>query len=411
MFLSILLTGGAGVWAFVVLLQKLYYICQPSEALIFAGLRSTTGSGKKVGYRTVRGGSALRIPLLEEVMRLDLSNMIIDLQVESAYSRGGIPLNVSGVANIKISGDEPGIHNAIERLIGKSQDEIRHIAKETLEGNLRGVMASLTPEQLNEDKVTFARTLLEEAEDDLQKLGLVLDTLQIQNISDDVLYLDSIGRKQLVELKRDSRIAEAEAKSQSAVKRAENERITSLRRLDKDLAIATANSNKRIQDALTRRDALVAEEEARIGAELARAEAELPVQEQRIKQVLQQLEADVIAPAESECQTMMAEAKGEAATIIEQGRSQAEGLSDLVESLKRSGSDAKRLFVLQKLEPLLKMLSDTVQPIEVEEVNLIGEREGQSSLSIATLLKQLQVSTGFRLPEEILSEDSSDSVN
>jgi flotillin len=253
--------------------------------------------------------------------------------------------------------------------------------------------------------VTFARTLLEEAEDDLQKLGLVLDTLQIQNISDDVLYLDSIGRKQLVELKRDSRIAEAEAKSQSAVKRAENERITSLRRLDKDLAIATANANKRVQDALTKRDALVAEEEARIGAELARAEAELPVQEQRIKQVIQQLEADVIAPAESECQTMMAEAKGEAATIIEQGRSQAEGLRDLVESLKRSGSDAKRLFLLQKLEPLLTMLSDTVQPIAVEEVNLIGEREGQTNLSIATLLKQLQSSTGFRLPEEMTHKD------
>ena len=73
---------------------------------------------------------------------------------------------------------------------------------------------------------TFARTLLEEKEDDLQKLGLVLDTLQIQNISDDVRYLDSIGRKQLVELKRDSRIAEAEATSQSAVKQAENARIT-----------------------------------------------------------------------------------------------------------------------------------------------------------------------------------------
>ena len=184
-------------------------------------------------------------------MRLDLSNMIIELRVENAYPKGGIPLNVAGVANIKISGDEPGIHNAIERLIGKTQDEIRHIAKETLEGNLRGVMASLTPEQLNEDKVTFARTLLEEAEDDLQKLGLVLDTLQIQNISDDVRYLDSIGRKQLVELKRDSRIAEAEAASQSAVKQAENERITSLRRLDKDLAVATANAQKRIKDALT----------------------------------------------------------------------------------------------------------------------------------------------------------------
>ena len=398
MFFAVGLTGAAGLWAFVVLLRQLYYICQPSEVLIFAGLGKTTGDGRKVGYRTVRGGSALRIPVLEEVMRLDLSNMIIELRVENAYSKGGIPLNVAGVANIKISGDEPGIHNAIERLIGKSQDDIRHIAKETLEGNLRGVMASLTPEQLNEDKITFARTLLEEAEDDLQKLGLVLDTLQIQNISDDVRYLDSIGRKQLVELKRDSRIAEAEATSQSAVKQAENARITSLRRLDKELAIATANAQKRIKDALTRRDALVAEVDAQVGAELARAEAELPVQEERLKQVMQQLEADVIAPAESECETMMADAKGAAASIVEQGRSQAEGLQELVTSLKRSGSDAKRLFLLQKLEPLLTMLSDTVQPIEVEEVSLIGERDGQMNLSIATLLRQLQDSTGLRLP-------------
>ena len=400
MFVAIGLTGAAGLWAFIILLRQLYYICQPSEVLIFAGLRRDTGSGQTVGYRTVRGGSALRIPVLEEVMRLDLSNMIIDLRVENAYSKGGIPLNVSGVANIKISGDEPGIHNAIERLIGKSQEEIRHIAKETLEGNLRGVMSSLTPEQLNEDKVTFARTLLEEAEDDLQRLGLVLDTLQIQNISDDVRYLDSIGRKQLVELKRDSRIAEAEAKSQSAVKQAENQRITDLRRLDKDLAIATANAEKRTTDALTRRAALIAEVEASVGAELARAEAELPVQTERIKQVTEQLQADIVAPAESECQTMMAEAKGEAATIIEQGRSQADGLRDLVESLKRSGDDAKRLFLLQKLEPLLTMLSDTVQPVEVEEVSLVAEKSAGSTLTIATLLKQLQQSTGLKLPIE-----------
>ena len=121
------------------------------------------------------------------------------------------------------------------------------------------------------------------------------------------------------------------------------------------------------------------------------------MQEERIKQVTEQLEADVIAPAESLCQTMRAEAKGEAATIVEQGRSQAEGLQDLVESLKRSGNDAKRLFLLQKLEPLLTMLSETVQPVEVEEVTLIGEREGQNNLALGTLLRQLQESTGIQL--------------
>merc|ERR1711934_427485 len=139
--------------------------------------------------------------------------------------------------------------------------------------------------------------------------------------------------------------------------------------------------------------------EAKVGAELARAEAEIPVQQERIKQVTEQLQADVIAPAESDCKTMMAAAKGQAATIVEQGRSQAEGLQELVESLKQSGDDAKRLFLLQKLEPLLTMLSDTVQPIKVEEVSLIGERKGGTSLSFATLLRQFQDSTGIRLPQ------------
>ena len=106
---------------------------------------------------------------------------------------------------------------------------------------------------------------------------------------------------------------------------------------------------------------------------------------------------------------MMAAAKGEAATIIEQGRSQAEGLRDLVESLKQSGDDAKRLFLLQKLEPLLTMLTDTVQPVEVEEVSLVGEKAGGSTLMIATLLKQLQQSTGIKLP--IKSAESIDNVD
>ena len=87
MFVALGLTGAAGLWAFILLLRQLYYICQPSEVLIFAGLRRRTGSGQTVGYRTVRGGSALRIPVLEEVMRLDLSNMIIDLPVSYTHLR------------------------------------------------------------------------------------------------------------------------------------------------------------------------------------------------------------------------------------------------------------------------------------------------------------------------------------
>ena len=188
-----ILGGGSGVVTLII--RNLYYICQPNEVLIFAGAQQRLGQ-KTIGYRLVKGGSSIRKPLVEKVLRMDLTNMIIELKVTNAYSKGGIPLQVDGVANIKVAGEEPTIHNAIERLLGKNRKEIERIAKETLEGNLRGVLASLTPEQVNEDKIAFAKSLLDEAEEDLQQLGLVLDTLQIQNISDNVRYLDSIGRKQ-----------------------------------------------------------------------------------------------------------------------------------------------------------------------------------------------------------------------
>ena len=189
---------------------------------------------------------------------MDLTNTIIELKVNNAYSKGGIPLSVEGVANIKVAGEEPTIHNAIERLLGKSRDEIEQIARETLEGNLRGVLASLTPQQVNEDKIAFARSLLEEAEDDLEKLGLVLDNLQIQNISDDVQYLDSLGRQQQAELLRDARIAEAETQAESKIKAAENDKKTSLNRIETQIAIAQAEADRRLKDALTKRQALVA---------------------------------------------------------------------------------------------------------------------------------------------------------
>jgi flotillin len=127
----------------------------------------------------------MRWPLLETVDTLDLTNMIIDVAVTNAYARGGIPLTVSGVANIKIASHSPNLDNAIERFTGKSRKEIIRLAKETLEGNLRGVLSQLTPEEVNEDKTRFAEILLEEADHDLARLGLVLDTLKIQHVTDD----------------------------------------------------------------------------------------------------------------------------------------------------------------------------------------------------------------------------------
>ncbi|MEM1240562.1 MAG: SPFH domain-containing protein [Cyanobacteria bacterium P01_H01_bin.26] len=396
--LLVILGGGSGVISLII--RNLYYICQPNEVLIFAGARQRLGQ-KTVGYRLVKGGSSIRKPLLEKALRMDLTNMIIELRVANAYSKGGIPLQVDGVANIKVAGEEPTIHNAIERLLGKGRKEIEKIAKETLEGNLRGVLASLTPEQVNEDKIAFAKSLLDEAEEDLEKLGLVLDTLQIQNISDNVRYLDSIGRKQQAQLQRDARIAEAEAKAASAIQTAENGKITSVRRIDRDTGIAEAEAERRIQDALTKRGAVVAEVEAEIASELVRFQSDIPVQQERIKQVTEQLKADVIAPAEADCKRAIATAKGDAAQIIEDGKAQAEGTKQLAESWRAAGDNARDIFLLQKLETLLKILSTTVPDVDVQNVTVIDAQTGGTAKQAIAIIEQLKQTTGMDIASAV----------
>ena len=393
MFGGILILLGLASGSGYFIIKNLYYICQPNEVLIFAGNKQVQDN-RTLGYRLVKGGSSIRTPLLESVMRMNLTNMIIELKVSNAYSKGGIPLQVEGVANIKIAGEEPTIHNAIERLLGKERKEIEKIAKETLEGNLRGVLASLTPEQVNEDKTAFAKSLLDEAEEDLEKLGLVLDTLQIQNISDEVRYLDSIGRKQQADLQRDARIAEAEAKAESEVQTAENKKITSVRRLERDIGISQAAAEQRTQDALTGRAAVVAEAEAEIAAELARIQADVPVQEERIKQVAQQLQADVIAPAEADCKRAIAQAKGNASQILEEGKAQAEGTMRLAESWVAAGDSARDIFLLQKLEVLLKTLSSTVPPVAVKTVPVVDTQSGNLATQAAAFMTQLKQTSG-----------------
>lgn len=106
--------------ALATLVRRLLYVSEPNEALIFAGKRRLLGD-REVGYRIVRGGRSLRTPLLERVSRIDLTMFTIDVAVQNAYSRGGIPLNVVGVANVKVAGEEPLLNNAIERFLGRGR--------------------------------------------------------------------------------------------------------------------------------------------------------------------------------------------------------------------------------------------------------------------------------------------------
>lgn len=386
-----------GVIGFVVA-TNLLYICEPNEVLIFSGRKGTEGHP----YRTVKGGRSVRVPLLERVDRLDLTNMIIDVAVQGAYSKGGIPLLVQGVANVKIAGHDPVLGNAVERLLGKSRNDVMLIAKEVLEGNLRGVLAQLTPEAVNEDKIAFAEQLLDEAEPDLARLGLVLDTMKIQNVADDRGYLDSLGRQQSAEIIKKSRIAEANAKAAAIMRDATNRQRARLTELDSETEIARAQADRRIADALTKAKAMVAESIGQVDAQIARAEAALLAEEARVEQVRLRLEADVIEPARADMEAGISEAKGRASVILEEGRATVHVLREMIGVWKRAGDNARDVFLMQKFQKVIEALASTIGTVKVDKLTMLpgsGDAGDATSAKVVRLVEELKGALGVDLPK------------
>lgn len=385
--------------AMVLLIKNVLYVCQPNEVLVFSGrMRSDAG----VAYRIIKGGRTLRVPLIETVDRMDLTNMIIELTVRNAYSKGGIPLTVQGVANIKIPGEEPLLHSSLERFLGKSRAEIMKVARETLEGNLRGVLAILTPEQVNQDKEAFAIKLTEEAEHDLTNIGLVLDTLKIQNVTDDVGYLDSIGRMRSAEIRRRAQVAEAQAKAAAQVQKWLNTQQAEIAKLNARIEVAIKDNERRIADARTKREAMIAEQHAAVQADISQAQAEIGMQQARIEQVRRQLQADVIEPAEAGRKQAEQNAKAEAAKIVEQGRATAQVLSNLARTYRGSGTSGRDVLLMQKLVPMLQTVSGVIGELHVDKLTVIGNT-GNGRHDLATSLvkanEQVKAATGVDIPK------------
>jgi len=387
--------------ALSMMVKRLLYVSAPNEALVFSGGRHESSDGRAIGYRIIRGGRALRVPLLEKVDSLDLSNIAIDIEVKGAYSKGGIPLNVHGIANVKLPGEAPLLNNAIERFLGRGANEISRIAKETLEGNVRGVVAQLTPEEVNEDKTRFAQTLLDEAEHDMNRMGLVLDNLKIQNVTDESGYLNSIGRIRGASVRMTATIAEANAQADAAEQQAKNWAAAESAKVDADLAIAQQDNAKRVADAQTKRSAMIAEAQAAVAALLAQTSAEIERQKARAPQVKRQLDADVVQPAVAEQRSREEQAKGQAASVIERGKAEAEALRSLVEAYRKAGSVAREVLALQKLIPLVPDIAGARQKLSVGRVTVLPhDADGAGSKLAKTAIgasAQIKAATGVDL--------------
>jgi flotillin len=385
LFGGALVTGGAimalsilvVVVVAVITIRSLIVIVPPNRAAVLTGRHRQLPSGESVGYRSVIGGRTLRVPILEAVNHISLETFPIEIEVTNAFSKGNIPLNIEAIAAVKIASQpETVFNNAVERLLGKTEGEIMHMAKDTLMGNLRGVLATLTPEEVNEDRLGFARALSEDAGEDLAALGFHLDVLKIQNVSDERGYLEAIGRKRAAEAVRDAEIAEADAAAETRQRQADARQRAEIKEAEAAVRISEAQNQLRVRKAELDREAQIVERTAVVKAQESEVEAQKALETRRVEREKLRLQADVVEPANAERTAALARAQGEAAPILERGRASAQVLQMLYDQVKAGGDQAFAVLLAEKLPQLLQTSVEAVQGVDIDRVVVLDGGTG-----------------------------------
>jgi flotillin len=223
------------ILAFVVLvlstlifLASRYKRCPSDKILVIFGK-----VGKGLSSNCIHGGGTLVWPLIQDCAYLSLTPMSINIPLQNALSLQNIRINVPSTFTVGIS-TEPGIMtNAAERLLGLNNGAVIEMAREIIFGQLRLTVASLTIEQINQDRESFLAAVRKNVEPELNKIGLYLINVNITDITDESNYIESIGKKAAAEAINQARvdvsaqeklgaIGEAEALREREVRVAEN---------------------------------------------------------------------------------------------------------------------------------------------------------------------------------------------
>ena len=380
-------------------------ICRPNEMLVVTGSKSNQGNQGVKGYRVVaNGGCTFVKPILETARRMDVTLLPVLVEVNNAYSKGGTPLNIQAIANVKVSTDPEIRNNAIERFLGRDNKEIVQVAKENLEGNLRSVLAQLTPEQVNEDRLRFAEQIADEVGEDLRRLGLQLDTLKIQSVYDDVDYLNSISRRRVAQIVRDAEIAEAEAIGQAERIEAEMEEVAEVVRTEADTVVLEKDNDVRTKVAQMEKQAR-SEEERTEAAELeARARAEQQLQKVRAELERLRLKAEAVLPSKAQQKAQELRARGQAAATAEDVKASALVNDMLTQVWEDAGSTAELVFLLQQIEMVLQQATRLPAQLQLKHVTAL-DGDDASSLASLVALNHKVVRQFFEQVKDILGVD------
>ncbi|KAG7171642.1 Flotillin-1-like 1 [Homarus americanus] len=217
------------------------------------------------------GGRVLVFPGLQRWRRLSLNVMTIKVHSPGVYTVQGVALKVTGVAQVKISTQHPDVLAvACEHFLNKKQEEIHALITATLEGHQRGIMGTMTVEDIYKNRALFNSRVFEVASKDLYALGIHG-------------YLKALGMAQTAQVKRDARIGEAEAKKDSEIQKSlAAETLLAAQYINKTL-VAKAKRDFELQKAAYDQEVKSREAEANLAYELQSCKTKQKIQEEKME--------------------------------------------------------------------------------------------------------------------------------
>ena len=432
-FVTLLVVLAIVLFVTVLTVARFYKRCPSDRILVIYG--------KVAGGRSahcIHGGGAFIIPLVQDYAYIGLTPMTINIPLQNALSFQNIRINVPSTFTVGVSTDPAVMVNAAERLLGLRADAIEGMAKEIIFGQLRLTVASLTIEQINQDRESFLAEIRKNVEPELNKIGLNLINVNITDITDESTYIESIGKKAAAEAINKAKVDVAKEQKVGSIGEAENNRdmVVSVRQnaAEAEMGKKKAEASQRVfvaeqeaaaVDGENASKAQIAESNSKLAvrtaeamrvAEVANRAAEAAIQKAQYDVEIQRLAAAEIAKketerkqiqitAEAEADRIRTVAKGEADGVLLKYQAEAEGVQTLlagkaagykalVESAGGNAQAAATLLMIEKLEDIVARQAQAISNLKIDKVTVWdsagGDGKGSSTANfVSSLVKSL----------------------
>ncbi|MBN3322102.1 FLOT1 protein, partial [Atractosteus spatula] len=369
----------------------------------------------------IAGGRVFVVPCVQQIQRISLNTLTLNVKSDKVYTRHGVPISVTGIAQVKIQGqNKEMLAAACQMFMGKSEQEITHIALETLEGHQRAIMAHMTVEEIYKDRKKFSEQVFKVASSDLVNMGISVVSYTLKDVHDDQDYLHSLGKARTAQVQKDARIGEAMAKRDAVIKCSVHVlecpvSVSVLTPLFLSAVLMYWSVSLSLRQVAKTKQRI---EEEKMQVQVIERAQQIMLQEQEIVRKERELEATVKKPAEAEkyrlvklaeaerlqlimqaeaeAESIRIKGEAEAFAVEAKGRAEAEQMAKKADAFKQYKEGAMVDMLLEKL-PL--MAEEITKPLsETQKITMVSSGGGDVGASKLTG-EVLDIMT--RLPETI----------